>query len=154
MLFCGTSVHRSYLEGSLLANGALLGAEELSRYFPDRNIGIFVATWNMQGQKVCAHKSPRVFWQCESYPGFTARTDAIFFFFCSWHVLCSSSTWVHDLYQILGSLSCMFSLLRHCDRVPQILGMKTVTVLVPLWLFAAAPLRSVALRVVWRWLTI
>ncbi|NXL84042.1 INP5E phosphatase, partial [Alectura lathami] len=42
---------RSYLEGSLLANGALMGAEELSRYFPDRNIGIFVATWNMQGQK-------------------------------------------------------------------------------------------------------
>ncbi|NWU47185.1 INP5E phosphatase, partial [Dromas ardeola] len=42
---------RSYLEGSLLATGALLGAEELSRYFPDRNIGIFVATWNMQGQK-------------------------------------------------------------------------------------------------------
>ncbi|NWJ10996.1 INP5E phosphatase, partial [Crypturellus undulatus] len=42
---------RSYLEGSLLANGALLGAEELSRYFPDRNVGIFVATWNMQGQK-------------------------------------------------------------------------------------------------------
>ncbi|XP_067397922.1 phosphatidylinositol polyphosphate 5-phosphatase type IV [Emydura macquarii macquarii] len=43
--------NRSYLEGSLLANGALLGAEELSRYFPDRSIGIFVATWNMQGQK-------------------------------------------------------------------------------------------------------
>ncbi|XP_028918637.1 phosphatidylinositol polyphosphate 5-phosphatase type IV isoform X2 [Ornithorhynchus anatinus] len=42
---------RSYLEGSLLANGALLGAEELVRYFPDRNIGLFVATWNMQGQK-------------------------------------------------------------------------------------------------------
>ncbi|XP_009997149.1 PREDICTED: 72 kDa inositol polyphosphate 5-phosphatase [Chaetura pelagica] len=42
---------RSYLEGSLLASGALMGAEELSRYFPDRNIGIFVATWNMQGQK-------------------------------------------------------------------------------------------------------
>ncbi|NXX46733.1 INP5E phosphatase, partial [Tricholaema leucomelas] len=42
---------RSYLEGSLLASGALLGAEELSRYFPDRNIGIFVATWNMQGQR-------------------------------------------------------------------------------------------------------
>ncbi|NWU67610.1 INP5E phosphatase, partial [Pterocles burchelli] len=42
---------RSYLEGSLLASGALLGAEELSRYFPDRSIGIFVATWNMQGQK-------------------------------------------------------------------------------------------------------
>ncbi|KAM9116954.1 phosphatidylinositol polyphosphate 5-phosphatase type IV isoform 2-T2 [Pangshura tecta] len=43
--------NRSYLEGSLLASGALLGAEELSRYFPDRNIGIFVATWNMQGRK-------------------------------------------------------------------------------------------------------
>ncbi|NXO03557.1 INP5E phosphatase, partial [Rhinopomastus cyanomelas] len=43
--------NRSYLGGSLLASGALLGAEELSRYFPDRNIGIFVATWNMQGQK-------------------------------------------------------------------------------------------------------
>lgn len=60
MLFNGSSVCRSYLEGSLLANGALLGAEELSRYFPDRNIGIFVATWNMQGQKVCAHQSSRV----------------------------------------------------------------------------------------------
>lgn len=35
-----------------MATGALLGAEELNRYFPDRNIGIFVATWNMQGQKV------------------------------------------------------------------------------------------------------
>ncbi|XP_039220110.1 phosphatidylinositol polyphosphate 5-phosphatase type IV isoform X2 [Crotalus tigris] len=43
--------NRSYLEGSLLASGALLGAEELNRYFPDRSVGIFVATWNMQGQK-------------------------------------------------------------------------------------------------------
>ncbi|XP_053138073.1 phosphatidylinositol polyphosphate 5-phosphatase type IV isoform X2 [Hemicordylus capensis] len=42
---------RSYLEGSLLASGALLGAEELDRYFPDRSLGVFVATWNMQGQK-------------------------------------------------------------------------------------------------------
>ncbi|XP_035119172.2 phosphatidylinositol polyphosphate 5-phosphatase type IV isoform X2 [Callithrix jacchus] len=42
---------RSYLEGSLLASGALLGAEELARYFPDRNVALFVATWNMQGQK-------------------------------------------------------------------------------------------------------
>ncbi|EDL08315.1 phosphatidylinositol polyphosphate 5-phosphatase type IV isoform X1 [Mus musculus] len=42
---------RSYLEGSLLASGALLGAEELARYFPDRNMALFVATWNMQGQK-------------------------------------------------------------------------------------------------------
>lgn len=44
--------HRSYLEGSLLASGALLGAEELDRYFPDRRVGIFIATWNMQGRKV------------------------------------------------------------------------------------------------------
>ncbi|KAM9324241.1 phosphatidylinositol polyphosphate 5-phosphatase type IV [Gastrophryne carolinensis] len=43
--------NRSYLEGSLLASGALLGAEELDRYFPDRRVGIFVATWNMQGRK-------------------------------------------------------------------------------------------------------
>lgn len=43
---------RSYLEGSLLASGALLGADELARYFPDRNMALFVATWNMQGQKV------------------------------------------------------------------------------------------------------
>ncbi|XP_008840182.1 72 kDa inositol polyphosphate 5-phosphatase isoform X2 [Nannospalax galili] len=42
---------RSYLEGSLLASGALLGADELTRYFPDRNMALFVATWNMQGQK-------------------------------------------------------------------------------------------------------
>ncbi|XP_072287988.1 phosphatidylinositol polyphosphate 5-phosphatase type IV [Pyxicephalus adspersus] len=43
--------NRSYLEGSLLASGALLGAEELDRYFPDRRVGIFIATWNMQGRK-------------------------------------------------------------------------------------------------------
>uniref|UniRef100_UPI00398EDD49 phosphatidylinositol polyphosphate 5-phosphatase type IV isoform X2 n=1 Tax=Pristiophorus japonicus TaxID=55135 RepID=UPI00398EDD49 len=42
---------RSYLEGSLLASGALLGASELDRYFPDRQIRVFIATWNMQGQK-------------------------------------------------------------------------------------------------------
>uniref|UniRef100_A0A8C9P338 Phosphatidylinositol polyphosphate 5-phosphatase type IV n=1 Tax=Spermophilus dauricus TaxID=99837 RepID=A0A8C9P338_SPEDA len=42
---------RSYLEGSLLASGALLGADELAQYFPDRNMALFVATWNMQGQK-------------------------------------------------------------------------------------------------------
>ncbi|NXP48525.1 INP5E phosphatase, partial [Heliornis fulica] len=42
---------RGYLQSSLMARGALLGAEELNRCFPDRNIGIFVATWNMQGQK-------------------------------------------------------------------------------------------------------
>lgn len=42
---------RSYLEGSLLASGALLGADELARYFPDRSLALFVATWNMQGRK-------------------------------------------------------------------------------------------------------
>ncbi|KAM5331624.1 phosphatidylinositol polyphosphate 5-phosphatase type IV isoform 2-T2 [Glossophaga mutica] len=42
---------RSYLEGSLLASGALMGAEELARYFPDRSVALLVATWNMQGQK-------------------------------------------------------------------------------------------------------
>lgn len=47
-----SSFYRSYLEGSLLASGALLGADELCRYFPDRNMALFVATWNMQGQKV------------------------------------------------------------------------------------------------------
>ncbi|XP_075434998.1 phosphatidylinositol polyphosphate 5-phosphatase type IV isoform X2 [Ascaphus truei] len=43
--------NRSYLEGSLLASGALLGADELDRYFPDRRVGIFIGTWNMQGKK-------------------------------------------------------------------------------------------------------
>uniref|UniRef100_A0AAR2K8P3 Phosphatidylinositol polyphosphate 5-phosphatase type IV n=1 Tax=Pygocentrus nattereri TaxID=42514 RepID=A0AAR2K8P3_PYGNA len=44
--------NRSFLEGSVLGNGALLGPEELDRYFPDRHVGIYVATWNMQGEKV------------------------------------------------------------------------------------------------------
>ncbi|XP_056146169.1 phosphatidylinositol polyphosphate 5-phosphatase type IV [Lampris incognitus] len=44
--------NRSFLEGSVLGNGALLGAEELDRYFPDRRVGIYIATWNMQGEKV------------------------------------------------------------------------------------------------------
>ncbi|XP_072908418.1 phosphatidylinositol polyphosphate 5-phosphatase type IV isoform X1 [Hemitrygon akajei] len=43
--------NRSYLDGSLLTNGGLLGAGELDRYFPDRRIRVFVATWNMQGRK-------------------------------------------------------------------------------------------------------
>ncbi|XP_059494226.1 phosphatidylinositol polyphosphate 5-phosphatase type IV isoform X1 [Stegostoma tigrinum] len=41
---------RSYLEGSLLASGALLGASELDRYFPDRRVRVFITTWNMQGE--------------------------------------------------------------------------------------------------------
>nr|AAI50239.1 Zgc:165612 protein [Danio rerio] len=43
--------NRSFLEGSVLGNGALLGAEELDRYFPERRLGIYIATWNMQGEK-------------------------------------------------------------------------------------------------------
>ncbi|KAM7391220.1 hypothetical protein PAMP_021924 [Pampus punctatissimus] len=43
--------NRSFLEGSVLGSGALLGAEELDRYFPERRVGIYVATWNMQGEK-------------------------------------------------------------------------------------------------------
>ncbi|XP_051977792.1 phosphatidylinositol polyphosphate 5-phosphatase type IV-like [Xyrauchen texanus] len=43
--------NRSFLEGSVLGNGALLGAEELDRYFPERQLGIYIATWNMQGEK-------------------------------------------------------------------------------------------------------
>ncbi|XP_067868162.1 phosphatidylinositol polyphosphate 5-phosphatase type IV isoform X2 [Heterodontus francisci] len=46
--------NRSYLEGSLLASGALLGASELDRYFPNRRVRVFIATWNMQGQKLPA----------------------------------------------------------------------------------------------------
>ncbi|XP_069034307.1 phosphatidylinositol polyphosphate 5-phosphatase type IV isoform X2 [Embiotoca jacksoni] len=42
---------RSFLEGSVLGSGALLGAEELDRYFPNRRVGIYIATWNMQGEK-------------------------------------------------------------------------------------------------------
>lgn len=49
---CLFPVHRSFLEGSVLGHGALLGPEELERYFPDRQVGIYVATWNMQGEKV------------------------------------------------------------------------------------------------------
>ncbi|XP_033828129.1 phosphatidylinositol polyphosphate 5-phosphatase type IV [Periophthalmus magnuspinnatus] len=43
--------NRSFLEGSVLGNGALLGAEELERYFPERRLGIYISTWNMQGEK-------------------------------------------------------------------------------------------------------
>ncbi|CAM9306672.1 unnamed protein product [Lampetra planeri] len=43
--------HRSFMEGGVQGNGALLGAEELDRYFPDRRVGVYVATWNMHGEK-------------------------------------------------------------------------------------------------------
>ena len=62
---------RSYLEGSLLASGALMGADELARYFPDRNVALFVATWNMQGQKVsrCRPHMGRGGAPSRSFPG-------------------------------------------------------------------------------------
>ncbi|KAM8865241.1 phosphatidylinositol polyphosphate 5-phosphatase type IV isoform 1-T1 [Synchiropus picturatus] len=43
--------NRSFLEGSVLGSGALLGPDELDRYFPDRRLGVYIATWNMQGEK-------------------------------------------------------------------------------------------------------
>ncbi|KAM9845467.1 LOW QUALITY PROTEIN: phosphatidylinositol polyphosphate 5-phosphatase type IV-like [Aulostomus maculatus] len=43
--------NRSFLESSVLGSGALLEAEELDRHFPNRRVGIHVATWNMQGEK-------------------------------------------------------------------------------------------------------
>lgn len=30
----------------------MLGSEELDRYFPDRKVGVYITTWNMQGEKV------------------------------------------------------------------------------------------------------
>ncbi|KAJ8260526.1 hypothetical protein COCON_G00162490 [Conger conger] len=43
--------NRSFLEGSVLGHGALLGAGELDRYFPERRVGVYIVTWNMQGAK-------------------------------------------------------------------------------------------------------
>nr|XP_014346448.1 PREDICTED: 72 kDa inositol polyphosphate 5-phosphatase isoform X2 [Latimeria chalumnae] len=50
-ILCKDIRKRNYLEGSLLSTGALLGSEELDRHFPNRKIGIYVVTWNMQGRK-------------------------------------------------------------------------------------------------------
>ncbi|XP_067127267.1 phosphatidylinositol polyphosphate 5-phosphatase type IV [Centruroides vittatus] len=41
---------KSYMVGSVRAFGSLLGVEELSRYFPDNKIKIFIGTWNMNSQ--------------------------------------------------------------------------------------------------------
>ncbi|XP_023209795.1 72 kDa inositol polyphosphate 5-phosphatase-like [Centruroides sculpturatus] len=41
---------KSYMVGSVRAFGSLLGTEELSRYFPDNKIKIFIGTWNMNSQ--------------------------------------------------------------------------------------------------------
>lgn len=40
---------RNYLYGRL-ASHSLLGAAELEHVFPDREVTIFVGTWNMNGQ--------------------------------------------------------------------------------------------------------
>lgn len=40
---------RSYLCGSV-GPTSLLGGEELEKYFPDRNVRVFVGSWNMNGQ--------------------------------------------------------------------------------------------------------
>nr|XP_042912265.1 uncharacterized protein LOC107443026 isoform X2 [Parasteatoda tepidariorum] len=41
---------RSYVFGCKGLDGALLGSEELSRFFPNYKIAVFVGTWNMNGQ--------------------------------------------------------------------------------------------------------
>lgn len=43
------SFFRNYLYGRL-ASHSLLGAAELEHVFPDREVKIFVGTWNMNGQ--------------------------------------------------------------------------------------------------------
>ncbi|CAL1297551.1 unnamed protein product [Larinioides sclopetarius] len=40
---------RSYVFGSKGPSGSLLGSDELSRFFPDNQLTVFVGTWNMNG---------------------------------------------------------------------------------------------------------
>ncbi|XP_075703402.1 phosphatidylinositol polyphosphate 5-phosphatase type IV-like [Rhinoderma darwinii] len=40
---------RSYLHGNF-GSSAVIGARELDRYFPDRRLRLYVATWNMEGK--------------------------------------------------------------------------------------------------------
>ncbi|GBM77311.1 Inositol polyphosphate 5-phosphatase E [Araneus ventricosus] len=40
---------RSYVFGSKGPTGSLLGSDELSRFFPDNQVTVFVGTWNMNG---------------------------------------------------------------------------------------------------------
>lgn len=40
---------RNFLQGRIAAN-SLLGSNELERMFPNRQVTIFVGTWNMNGQ--------------------------------------------------------------------------------------------------------
>lgn len=44
---------RSYLAGCVSGHQSLLGINELSRYFPERKVCIFIGTWNMNGKTPC-----------------------------------------------------------------------------------------------------
>nr|XP_006825778.1 PREDICTED: 72 kDa inositol polyphosphate 5-phosphatase-like [Saccoglossus kowalevskii] len=43
---------KSYLVGGVKNTGSLLGTDELEKYFPERQVKIFVSTWNMHGEKL------------------------------------------------------------------------------------------------------
>ncbi|XP_077987010.1 phosphatidylinositol polyphosphate 5-phosphatase type IV-like [Glandiceps talaboti] len=43
---------KSFLTGGLRNVGSLLGTEELERHFPDRQVKIYIATWNMHEEKL------------------------------------------------------------------------------------------------------
>uniref|UniRef100_A0A8C4NM31 Phosphatidylinositol polyphosphate 5-phosphatase type IV n=1 Tax=Eptatretus burgeri TaxID=7764 RepID=A0A8C4NM31_EPTBU len=45
-----TARNRNYLQGSLQSSGSLLGAQELEKHFPSRQLSLFISTWNMQGR--------------------------------------------------------------------------------------------------------
>lgn len=49
VIYINFSHSRNYLYGRL-ASHSLLGAAELEHVFPDREVKIFVGTWNMNGQ--------------------------------------------------------------------------------------------------------
>ncbi|XP_072015729.1 uncharacterized protein [Amphiura filiformis] len=44
--------NRSFLSGGMRNTGSLLGRDELERFFPDRKLHIFMATWNMCELKI------------------------------------------------------------------------------------------------------
>ncbi|XP_022108792.1 uncharacterized protein LOC110989031 [Acanthaster planci] len=47
-----TARNKTYLSGGASTSGSLLSREELERFFPDRKVKIFIATWNMCEGKV------------------------------------------------------------------------------------------------------
>ncbi|XP_038063853.1 phosphatidylinositol 4,5-bisphosphate 5-phosphatase A-like [Patiria miniata] len=47
-----TARNKTYLTGGASTSGSLLSKEELERFFPDRKVKIFIATWNMCEGKV------------------------------------------------------------------------------------------------------